>query len=74
MSSKSTTITNSSISSSSTVPGNTGGGSNVQVCVRVRPIASTHESAWNIPDDAPHQIQLFDAKGKLSTTYGVGKY
>ena len=47
---------------------------NVKVVVRVRPISANHESAWNIPSDAPHQIQLFDVKGKLSTTYGVGRY
>ncbi len=48
---------------------------NVKVCVRVRPISGgPAESAWTIPEDAPHQIQLMDVKGKLNTTYGVGAY
>jgi hypothetical protein len=47
-------------------------GDNVKVCVRVRPVAAGTDTAWAIPDSGPEQLQLYDTKGKLTMTYGVG--
>jgi hypothetical protein len=48
-------------------------GDNVKVCVRVRPISSGDAAFVIPPDGTPGQLQLFDVKGKLATTYGVGE-